>query len=302
MRIIFLGTPEYASKHLEVLLESGFNVVAVVTQPDRPVGRGLRISSSPVKVLALKSKLPVFERLKDLPFDSLKPDIGIVVAYGALIKEKYLDLLPLGFYNVHPSLLPRYRGAAPIQRAIENGEKITGVTLFKLTKELDAGPIASQVSVSIDEYENFDSLEKKLIEIGKRLLVDFLKDPGSFSLVPQDDSQATYAPKITLQDTIVSFDKSAEQVRDKIRAYDSQPGARATLNEETVKIFGVKRIDKINHDMIPGTIVRIDDEGGHIATIDGIVVISHIQFPSRKRVSFVAAMNGRLIRVGDRFS
>lgn len=167
MRIIFLGTPEYASKHLEVLLESGFNVVAVVTQPDRPVGRGLRISSSPVKVLALKSKLPVFERLKDLPFDSLKPDIGIVVAYGALIKEKYLDLLPLGFYNVHPSLLPRYRGAAPIQRAIENGEKITGVTLFKLTKELDAGPIASQVSVSIDEYENFDSLEKKLIEIAK---------------------------------------------------------------------------------------------------------------------------------------
>lgn len=302
MRIIFLGTPEYASKHLEALLDSGFDVIGVVTQPDRPVGRGRRIASSPVKDFALKRKLPVFEKMKDVPFDALKPDIGIVVAYGALIKEKYLDLLPRGFYNVHPSLLPKYRGAAPIQRAIENGEKVTGVTLFKLTKELDSGPIALQVPVNISDYENFDSLENRLIEVGKRILVDFLTNPGPFSLVPQDHSQATYAPKITVQDTIVSFDKGAEQVKDKIRAYDSQPGARAVLNKETVKIFGVKRIEKIKHDMIPGTIVHIDNEGGHIATIDGIVVVSQIQFPSRKRISFLAAMNGRLIKIGDRFS
>lgn len=302
MKIIFLGTPEYASKHLEALLESGHKVIGVVTQPDRPVGRGQRISSSPVKEVALKAGLPVFEKLRDVPFDSLKPDIGIVVAYGALIKEKYLDLLPLGFYNIHPSLLPKYRGAAPIQRAIENGEKITGVTLFKLTKELDAGPIVAQTRITIGEYENFDSLENRLIQTGKRLLIDFLKNPESFPLVPQDESQATYAPKIVSQDTIVSFDKSTEQVKNKIRAYDSQPGARAVLKNEFVKIFTVKKIERNEHNTLPGTIVCIDSEGGHITAADGIVVVSQIQFPSRKKVSFLAAMNGRLIKIGDRFT
>lgn len=302
MKIIFLGTPEYASRHLEALLESGYKVVGVVTQPDRPVGRGQRVSSSPVKEVALKARLPVFEKMRDIPFDSLKPDIGIVVAYGALIKEKYLDLLPLGFYNIHPSLLPKYRGAAPIQRAIENGEKITGVTLFKLTKELDAGPIAAQIPITIGEYENFDSLENRLIQTGKKLLIDFLKNPESFPLVPQDESQATYAPKIATQDMIVRFDRSVEQVKNKIRAYDSQPGARAVLKNEFVKMFTVKRIERNEHNAVPGTIVYVDSEGGHIAAVDGIVVVSQIQFPSRKKVSFLAAMNGRLIKIGDRFT
>ncbi|WP_041081961.1 methionyl-tRNA formyltransferase [Thermotoga profunda] len=301
MKIIFLGTPEYASKHLEALLESNYDIVGVVTQPDRPAGRGQRLLPSPVKEIALRANLPVFEKMKDIPFDSLKPDIGIVVAYGALIKEKYLNLLPLGFYNVHPSLLPKYRGAAPIQRAIENGEKVTGVTLFKLTKELDAGPIAAQISVTIDEYENFDSLETKLIKVGEKLLKDFLKDPTSFSLVPQDESQATYAPKITAQDIVVDFNKSTEEVKNKIRAYDSRPGARTTLRGEFVKVFGVRKTDKTKYNEVPGTIVYIDHEGGHVTTVDGIVVISQIQFPSKKKVSFLEAMNGRLIKIKDRF-
>ncbi len=301
MKIIFFGTPEYASKHLEALLESGHDIVGVVTQPDRPSGRGQKVLSSPVKEVALKAKIPVFEKIKDVPFDTLKADIGIVVAYGALIKEKYLQLLPMGFYNIHPSLLPKYRGAAPIHRALENGEKITGVTLFKLTKELDAGPIAVQLEIKVDEYENFDSVEKKLIQLGKKILIDFLKDPESFVLKNQDESQATYASKITAQDLIIDFNKSAEQVKNKIRAYDSQPGARAIFGNQFVKIFGVKRIEKFDHNEVPGTVIRIDNEGGHIATVDGSVVVSQIQFPSRKKITFLEAMNGRLIKAKDRF-
>jgi len=302
MRIIFLGTPEYASKHLEVLLEYGQNIVGVVTQSDKPSGRGQRISSSPVKEVALKMRIPVFERIKDVPFDMLRPDIGIVVAYGALIREKYLDLLPLGFYNVHPSLLPKYRGAAPIHRALENGERVTGVTIFRLTKELDAGPIAMQVLVEIDEYENFDSLENRLIETGRNMLIDFLKNPGSFQLSEQDASQATYASKIGSEDLVVDFSMSAEKVKNKIRAYDSTPGARAMLNGQFVKLFGVKKVLKWKSDAVPGTIVHIDNEGGYISTLDGAVVVSQIQFPSKRRITFLSAMNGRLVSVGDRFT
>ncbi|HOK82700.1 MAG TPA: methionyl-tRNA formyltransferase [Pseudothermotoga sp.] len=302
MRIIFLGTPEYASKHLEVLLEYGQNIVGVVTQSDKPSGRGQRISSSPVKEVALKVRIPVFERIKDVPFDMLRPDIGIVVAYGALIREKYLNLLPLGFYNVHPSLLPRYRGAAPIHRALENGERVTGVTIFRLTKELDAGPIAMQVSIEIDEYENFDSLESRLIETGRNMLIDFLKNPGSFQLSEQDASQATYASKIGSEDLVVDFSMSAEKVKNKIRAYDSTPGARAMLNGQFVKLFGVKKVLKWKSDAVPGTIVHIDNEGGYISTLDGAVVVSQIQFPSKRRITFLSAMNGRLVSIGDRFS
>jgi len=301
MRIIFLGTPEYASKHLETILEYGYNVVGVVTQPDKPSGRGQKTVHSPTKEVAIKRGLAVFERLKDVPIDLLKPDIGIVVAYGALIKEKYLNLLPFGFYNVHPSLLPKYRGAAPIQRALENGEKVTGITIFKLSRELDAGPVAVQIPVTVEEYENFDRLESRLIEIGKNALVDFLSRPESFPLEPQDESQATYAPKITSQDLVIDFSKSAKEVKDKIRAYDSYPGARVLFNGVPVKIFGVKRIEKVEIKEQPGTILHVDGDGGYISTADGIVIVSELQFPSRKRITFLSALNGRLIKVKDRF-
>jgi len=298
MRILFLGTPHFAAKHLETLLKEGLDVVAVVTQADKPFGRGLRLTPSPVKVLAQQAKIPVYEQLKQVPFDVLNIDICIVVAYGKIIPRKYLDMLP--FYNVHPSLLPKYRGAAPIQRAIENGEKSTGVTIFKLTDQLDAGPIVMQESVEIEEFETFDEVEAKLLNLGCQMLVEFLKDPFSHDLVPQDESQASYAPKIEEEDLLVDFAQPAERVKDKIRAYDSRPGARTFLNGQCVKLFGVRAIEPCSTN-VPGTVIRINRDGAFVATSTGLVLISHVQFPGKRKMTFFEAYNGRLIKINDRF-
>ncbi|HBT38866.1 MAG TPA: methionyl-tRNA formyltransferase, partial [Pseudothermotoga sp.] len=287
-----------AAKHLEALLKEGMDVAAVVTQADKPFGRGLRPTPSPVKALAQQARIPVYERLKQVPFDVLNIDICIVVAYGKIIPRKYLDMLP--FYNVHPSLLPKYRGAAPIQRAIENGEKSTGVTIFKLTEQLDAGPIAMQESVRIEEFETFDEVEAKLVNLGCRMLVEFLKDPFSHDLVPQDESQASYAPKIEEKDLLIDFAQPAERVKDKIRAYDSKPGARTFLNGQCVKLFGVRAIEPCSTD-VPGTVIRINRDGAFVTTSTGLVLISHVQFPGKRRMTFLEAFNGRLIRINDRF-
>jgi len=298
MRILFLGTPHFAAKHLETLLKEGLDVVAVVTQADKPFGRGLRLTPSPVKVLAQQAKIPVYEQLKQVPFDVLNIDICIVVAYGKIIPRKYLDMLP--FYNVHPSLLPKYRGAAPIQRAIENGEKSTGVTIFKLTDQLDAGPIVMQESVEIEEFETFDEVEAKLLNLGCQMLVEFLKNPFSHDLVPQDESQASYAPKIEEKDLLVDFAQPAERVKDKIRAYDSRPGARTFLNGQCVKLFGVRAIEPCSTN-VPGTVIRINRDGAFVATSTGLVLISHVQFPGKRKMTFFEAYNGRLIKINDRF-
>ena len=298
MRILFLGTPHFAAKHLETLLKEGLDVVAVVTQADKPFGRGLRLTPSPVKVLAQQAKIPVYEQLKQVPFDVLNIDICIVVAYGKIIPRKYLDML--AFYNVHPSLLPKYRGAAPIQRAIENGEKSTGVTIFKLTDQLDAGPIVMQESVEIEEFETFDEVEAKLLDLGCQMLVEFLKNPFSHDLVPQDESQASYAPKIEEKDLLVDFAQPAERVKDKIRAYDSRPGARTFLNGQCVKLFGVRAIEPCSTN-VPGTVIRINRDGAFVATSTGLVLISHVQFPGKRKMTFFEAYNGRLIKINDRF-
>lgn len=298
MRILFLGTPHFAAKHLEKLLKEGLDVVAVVTQADKPFGRGLRLTPSPVKVLAQQAKIPVYEQLKQVPFDVLNIDICIVVAYGKIIPRKYLDML--AFYNVHPSLLPKYRGAAPIQRAIENGEESTGVTIFKLTDQLDAGPIVMQESVEIEEFETFDEVEAKLLNLGCQMLVEFLKNPFSHDLVPQDESQASYAPKIEEKDLLVDFAQPAERVKDKIRAYDSRPGARTFLNGQCVKLFGVRAIEPCSTN-VPGTVIRINRDGAFVATSTGLVLISHVQFPGKRKMTFFEAYNGRLIKINDRF-
>ncbi|MCS7174449.1 methionyl-tRNA formyltransferase [Pseudothermotoga sp.] len=298
MKVLFLGTPNFAAEHLKALLENYVNVVAVVTQPDKPAGRGLKPTPSPVKLLAKKAAIPVYEQLKLVPFEMLKPDICIVVAYGRIISKHYLDMLP--FYNVHPSLLPEYRGAAPIQRAIENGEKITGVTIFKLTEQLDAGPIAMQESLKIGEFETFDEVEAKLVELGCKMLIDFLKDPFSHPLTPQDESRASYAPKIEEKDLLVDFSRPVEKVKDKIRAYDSKPGARAVLNGVYVKIFGAKSIERCETDE-PGVIAHINHDGALVTTSSGLVLVSHIQFPGKRKMKFSEAFNGRLLKINDRF-
>ncbi|AIY85957.1 MULTISPECIES: methionyl-tRNA formyltransferase [unclassified Thermotoga] len=307
MRIVFVGTPEFAAEILEHLIKNGFNVVGVVTQPDKPRGRGRKVEPTPVKAVAEKHEVPFIQpesinKKEALEFlQSVRPDVIIVASYGKILGEKVLSLPSLGCYNIHPSLLPKYRGASPIQRVLENGEERTGVTIYKMVKELDAGPIALQREISIDPFETFDQLEKRLIELSKEMLIEFLEKlkTGNIELKEQDHSRATYAPMIKKEDLIVDFSKDAESVKNKIRAYDSRPGARAFLGNDEVKLFGVTAIDSSGDE--PGLINYIDREGAWIGTGDGKVKVRYIQFPGKKKMTFWEAKNGRLIIEGMRF-
>jgi methionyl-tRNA formyltransferase len=302
-----VGTPEFAAEILEHLIKNGFNVVGVVTQPDKPRGRGRKVAPTPVKAVAEKHEVPFIQpesinKKEALEFlRSVRPDVIIVASYGKILGEKVLSLPRLGCYNIHPSLLPKYRGASPIQRVLENGEERTGVTIYKMVRELDAGPIALQREISIDPFETFDQLEKRLIELSKEMSIEFLEKlkVGDIELKEQDHSRATYAPMIKKEDLIVDFSKDAESVKNKIRAYDSRPGARAFLGNVEVKLFGVTAIDSSGDE--PGLINYIDREGAWIGTGDGKVKVRYIQFPGKKKMTFWEAKNGRLIIEGMRF-
>ncbi|MDK2898191.1 MAG: methionyl-tRNA formyltransferase [Thermotoga sp.] len=307
MRIVFVGTPEFAAEILEHLIKNGFNVVGVVTQPDKPRGRGRKVEPTPVKVVAEKHRVPFIQpesinKKEALEFlRSVGPDVIIVASYGKILGEKVLSLPSLGCYNIHPSLLPKYRGASPIQRVLENGEERTGVTIYKMVRELDAGPIALQREISIDPFETFDQLEKRLIELSKEMSIEFLEKlkVGDIELKEQDHSRATYAPMIKKEDLIVDFSKDAESVKNKIRAYDSRPGARAFLNGKEVKLFGAMAVDSSNDE--PGLIHYINKEGAWIGTGRGKVKVGCIQFPGKRKMTFWEAKNGRLIIEGMRF-
>jgi len=303
LRILFLGTPEFAASYLEFLLEKGYNVVAVISQADKPRGRGQKLLPTPVKEVALKYNIPVFQPkslVREGPqiLEKYKPDIGIVVAYGRLLKKPFLDAIP--FYNVHASLLPKYRGAAPMQRCLEAGEKVTGVTIFKISEGMDDGDIALQKAFEISEYETLGELYEKMIIHGTELLDEFLKR-YPVPLVPQDHSQASYAPKIDKNDLHVDFSMPAEMVRNKIRAYDPVPGVKARLNNTEVKLFAACEIEQNDKHSTykPGTIISIDkSKGGLIACGKGALWIKYIQFPGKNKIGFGDAKNGGLVKEG----
>ncbi|PLV59247.1 methionyl-tRNA formyltransferase [Thermotoga sp. KOL6] len=301
MKVVFVGTPEFAGEILEHMVRNGINIVGVVTQPDKPRGRGRKMLPTPVKIVAEEYKIPCIQpesinKKEALDFlQVVVPDVILVVSYGKILGKKVLSLPKYGCYNVHPSLLPKYRGASPIQRALENGEKKTGVTIYRMVKELDAGPIALQEEVDIDPFETFDHLERKLIELSKKMVLEFFEKlkKGKIELREQDHSQATYAPIIKKEDLFVDFSKDAETVKNKIRAYDSKPGARVFLGNDEVKLFGVISLDSSDDE--PGLIHYIDREGAWIGTAKGKVKVRYIQFPGKKKITFWEAKNGRLI-------
>ncbi|QTA37110.1 methionyl-tRNA formyltransferase [Thermosipho ferrireducens] len=303
MKILFLGTPEFAAEHLKYLLEKKYNVVGVISQPDKPRGRGKKLEPTPVKTIAQRFKIPVFQP-KSLSkegikiIDETKPDIGIVVAYGKLLKQPFLDQIP--FYNIHASLLPKYRGAAPIQRALENGENKTGITIFKIGEGMDNGPIALKKETKIGMYETYGELYEKLIIIGKELLIEFL-EKYPLKLTPQDEHLATYAPKISKSDLKIDFHNSFEKVKNKIRAYDPFPGAQTFIHGKNVKVFHVFYHAPEKLQFAPGKIINISKEGATICCNDGIIKVKYIQFPGKKKITFFEAKNGKLIKEGDIF-
>ncbi len=308
MRVVFFGTDDYSLEHLKALIEKGCEIVLVVSQPDKPKGRGLRSAPTPVKEYCEREGIDVVqpESLKSEGLLEMlrekRPDVGVVASFGKIIPKRVLEVPNLGCFNVHPSLLPKYRGASPIRRTLENGERKTGVTVFKMTEKLDSGPIALQREIEIGDFETYGELRKRLIDLGKILLKEFvdLLDSGRIEFTPQEEDRASYAPKISKGDLILDFSKSCVKVKDKIRAYDPDPGVVVNLRGTTVKIFQVIDLSEEISGK-PGEVIDINKKGAWVGCEGGAVLIESLQFPGRRVMSFWEAKNGRKVSVGDVF-
>jgi methionyl-tRNA formyltransferase len=311
VRVLFWGTPEFATPPLRALLGEGFDVVGVVTQPDKPVGRSRStLQPPPVKLVAIEEGVPVLQpakpRLKDFVDElrGLQPDISVVVAYGHILPREVIDLPPRGTLNIHASLLPRYRGAAPIQAAILDGVDTTGVSIMRMVERLDAGPVILQLPTDVTSDETYGELALRLSEIGAAAIIEALAlvDIGRATESPQDESSVTYAPKIDRAVTRVDWTKDAHAVSRAVRAYDPRPGAFTTLEESgaEVKLFGARLAPSTSSDQ-PGRVIGVDDDGIAVACGQGAVRLQQVQPSGKRRMSAAAWLRGRGIEVGRRF-
>ena len=276
LRIVFLGTPGFAVPTLERLLESWHRVVGVLTQPDRPRGRGRIVSDSPVKAVAVHGDLPVLQpaSLRDATVDAwlsdLRPDLGVVAAYGKLLPERLLTIPRLGVVNVHASLLPRYRGAAPVHRAVMAGERETGVTIMRVVRELDAGAMFAKCSRAIGADETSDSVERALAGIGAELLVSVVDQlaAGTAREEPQDDSQATYARRLTKDEGLIDWSRAAQAIHDQVRGLYPWPHAWTFVGGLRALVLRTGIGDPVA-DLAAGTVTGVGHDGVHVAAGDG---------------------------------
>ena len=292
-----MGTPEFAAVSLRGLLEAGHQVVGVVTQPDRPRGRGMKLLPSPVKKLAADYHLPVVQpvRLPDEEVMALltatRPEVIVVVAYGLKIPPAILNYPPHGCVNVHASLLPKYRGASPIQAVLLNGETVTGITTMRMDEGWDTGDLLLSRQVPIDPADNFGSLHDRLAALGGEVLLETLAGltAGTVKPVPQNHAEATYVPKLTEEDLVLSWADETTALHNRIRAFAPVPGARTFLNGEILKVWaaslgkGWYGLEETR----PGTIGEVTKEGGGglpVRTGDGVLLLTEIQSPGMKRL------------------
>ena len=311
MRVLFWGTPEFATAPLRALLGEGFDVIGVVTQPDKATGRSRQLTAPPVKEIALEEKIPCFQPAKPKEeeflstIEAMEPDISIVVAYGHILPKRVIELPRLGTLNIHASLLPLLRGAAPIQAAIRHGFRQTGVTIMRMVPALDAGPIILTSAIPILEDETYGELQNRLSELGAQTLIEALAliDMGAASEVDQDDSIATYAPKVTRDDAKVDWTLSAGEVSRIIRAYDPKPSAFTTLSGNDVKLFGARMPGESGETLRasePGEVIDIRD-GIFVACRDSSICVRDVQPSGRTRMQATEWARGRGISIGDRF-
>ncbi|NPA17403.1 MAG: methionyl-tRNA formyltransferase [Aquificae bacterium] len=308
MRVIFWGTPEFAVESLKKLLKSRHQVVGVVTQPDKPKGRGKKLTPPPVKVVAQEHGIPVFqpEKVKNNPellenLKKLNPDIFVVVAYGKILPEEVIHLPPFKTINVHASLLPQYRGAAPIHRAIMEGKEKTGVCIMEITEELDAGDIYECTEVPISENDDIVSLHDKLARIGAELLVNVLDkiEKGEAIKKPQEHSKATYASPIKKEEGKIDWNRSAVEIFNQIRALKVWPKAFTTFRNKEMKILEASVLDKETEGR-PGEITEIKKgEGFVVQTGKGKLLIKKVQFPNSKPITADEAVRGYHIKEGE---
>lgn len=304
MRVLFWGTPEFAAAPLRALIGEGFDVAAIVTRPDKPQGRSRKTIAPPVKQIALEEKIPCFQPTtpRDAEFGEMlsvmKPDISVVVAYGHILPKHMIDLPRLGTLNIHASLLPALRGAAPIQAAIRQGLTETGVSIMRMVPALDAGPVIMQAPTQILDDETYGELQLRLSEVGALTLIEALTliSLGEAEETPQDDSLATYAPKVTRDDAKIDWTLDATEVSRTVRAYDPKPGAFTTRNGKDVKVFGPRVIK--NAEEAPGQVISADRELIVAAGKDAIR-ISDVQPAGRGRMTAAEWARGRGISAGD---
>jgi len=304
--IVFLGTPEIAATTLEQLIEGPDAVVGIVTQPDRPAGRGQRSVPSPVRNVGEGRGIPVVapQKIRDPEF--LKtlvgwhPEIIVVVAYGRILPKTILDLAPHGCLNVHYSLLPKYRGAAPAAWTIINGESTAGVTTMKLVEKMDAGPIYLQEAAPVAPDETTGSLQDKLAPIGARLLLETLNRLKMGSLIPQeqDESAVTFAPIIKKEDGLIDWSQPAITIERRVRGFDPWPGAYSHIGGKLLKIHKA-RVVAADAKLNPGEVMRADEDGFWVATSSGVLELEEVQFENKKRLSGVAFLRGARIKSGD---
>ena len=305
MRIVFMGTPDFASASLKKLIDERFDVVGVFTQPDKPKGRGMELCASPVKELALENGLPVFQpvKMRDgtalAQIKALEPDILVVVAYGRILPDDILAVPKYGAINVHGSLLPKYRGAAPIQWAVLNGDKITGVTTMYLASEMDTGDIIYTAETEIGEYETSGELFDRLKDVGAELLVKTLRDidAGIAPRTPQDHSKASYVTMLDKSICPIDWNKTPREVLKHIYGLQPWPVATMELEGKTVRVFAAKYTDG-KTEKVPGAVVSTDKGGLEIACADGeTLLITELQAPGKKRMGAEDYLRGHQIKV-----
>ena len=293
MNILFMGTPEFAIPSLKALVDKGYNVVGAVTQPDKPKGRGRKSIAPPVKMCALELGIPVYqpdrvrsENFLDI-FRKISPDMVILVAFGQILPEEIIRFPRLGCLNVHPSRLPKYRGAAPMNWAIINGDRETGVTIMLMDEGVDSGDILLQEKTDIDADETFDDLHERLSAMGSGLLIRAVKGvvDGTISGTPQDTSLVTFAPRLTPETGLINWDNDSEKIVNLIRGLSSRPGAYSFLREKKLKIFyAVTGKEKSSGEKAPGTPGKLMEAGLQVATRNGHVYLKDVQLEGKKRV------------------
>lgn len=300
LNIIFAGTPEFAAEHLKVLIGSEHNVIAVYSQPDRPAGRGRKLKASPVKALALDHEIPVYQPLNfktdeaKAELAELKPDLLVVVAYGLILPQAVLDIPRLGCINVHASLLPRWRGAAPIHRALLAGDDKTGVTIMQMAAGLDTGDMLVKAECDILPTDTSQVLHDRLIEVGGPALIEALDQLEGGTAVPevQDDALANYAHKLDKTEGLIDWSESALEIDRKIRGLTPWPGAYTVWQGDTVRIH--KAHFSNDHTAKPvGSFVDIKNEGLSVATGRGLLVIETLQMPGKKAMPVRDILNGK---------
>lgn len=300
MRIVFFGTPVFSASVLDRLLREGFEVAAVISKPDKPKGRNLHLEPTPVKAYLQEKHpdIPLFqpEKVSDPAFaptlEAFNADLFVVVAYGEILKQHILDMPKKGCINVHTSLLPKYRGAAPIQRAIMGGESESGATIMHLVRKMDAGAIIRQVRVPIGENMTFAELENEILKAGSDALVEVLKE-GKFPETPQDETKATLAPKVELEECEIKWDRPASEIHNLIRGTNPEPGAwtKVKLNgeEKRLKVFSSRIVEGNG---TPGQILSFNKNGIIIACKEKALQIVELQLEGKKRMLATAWIQG----------